>query len=94
MIQLIKAAFQQFIDDIDSRNSNISEQDQKDLLEIINRVMSNNLSKTEAANYIGVSKSTFDNYIRKGFIPKGKKRSGFKELSWNKYDLDKYLDEK
>ena len=36
----------------------------------------------------------FDNYIRKGLIPKGHKRPGFKELSWNKYDLDKYLNEK
>jgi len=25
----------------------------------------------EAADYIGVSRATFDNYIRKGLIPKG-----------------------
>jgi hypothetical protein len=35
-----------------------------------------------------MSRSTFDTYIRNGYIPKGKKQLGFKELSWNKYDLD------
>jgi predicted DNA-binding transcriptional regulator AlpA len=32
------------------------------------------LSKIEAAEYIGVSRATFDNYINKGLIPKGRKR--------------------
>lgn len=31
------------------------------------------------------------NYINKGLIPKGRKRQGFKELSWNKSDLDKFI---
>lgn len=29
------------------------------------------MSKTDAADYIGVSRATFDNYVRDGFIPKG-----------------------
>ena len=94
MLQLIKTALQQFIDDIDSGNSNISEQQQQELLNIIYRINSKELSKIESADYIGVSRATFDNYITKGLIPKGHKRQGFKELSWNKSDLDKYLNEK
>ena len=94
MLQLIKTALQQFIDDIDSGNSNISEQQQQELLNVVYRINSKELSKIESASYIGVSRATFDNYITKGLIPKGHKRQGFKELSWNKSDLDKYLNEK
>lgn len=92
MLQLIKTILQQFIDDIDSGNSNITEQQQQELLNIICKINSKELSKIESADYIGVSRATFDNYITKGLIPKGHKRQGFKELSWNKSDLDNFLE--
>lgn len=94
MLQLIKTVLQQFIDDIDSGNSNISEEQQSKILDLINEINSEELSKVESANYIGVSRATFDNYVSKGLLPKGKKRQGFKELSWNKNDLNKFLKEK
>lgn len=49
------------------------------------------MSKIQACDYLGVSRATFDNYVRDGFIPKGIKQEGFKELSWHKVDLDLYL---
>lgn len=49
------------------------------------------MSKIQACDYIGVSRATFDNYVRDGFIPKGIKQEGFKELSWQKSDLDIFL---
>ena len=30
-------------------------------------------------------------YTKEGLISRGTKRPGFKELSWNKSDLDKFL---
>lgn len=36
---------------------------------------------------MNLSRSTFDTYIRNGWIPKGKKVRGFKELSWRLIDL-------
>ncbi len=45
------------------------------------------LSKEQACQYMNLSRSTFDTYIRNGWIPKGKKVSGFKELSWSLSDL-------
>lgn len=36
----------------------------------------------------GISRATFDNYVREGKIPKGLKQPGFKELFWLKRDLD------
>ncbi len=29
------------------------------------------MSKVQACDYLGVSRATFDNYVRDGFIPKG-----------------------
>ena len=93
MLQVIKKLLQQIIDDIDSGNSNISEKEQQEAIQLIHKFSSKELSKLEAAEYIGVSRATFDNYIRNGWIPKGNKRVGFKELSWLKSDLDKFLKE-
>ena len=94
MLQLIKAALQQFIDDIDSGNSNINQEQQLEFISILQKFNQKEFSKLEAADYIGVSRATFDNYIKNGWIPKGQKRTGFKELSWNKFDLDKFINNK
>lgn len=91
MLNIIKQILQQFIDDIDSNNSRMSEEEQIETLQYLQKIVSKEMSKIEAANYIGVSRATFDNYITRGWIPKGKKRQGFKELSWNKTDLNKFI---
>ena len=90
MIKLIRNLLQQIINDIDSGNSRISEEEQKETLEFIQRIMSPDLTKLESADYIGVCRATFDNYVNKGLIPKGFKRRGSNELRWKKYDLDKF----
>lgn len=92
MINVLKKLLQQILADIDSGNSNISETEQEEIISLINKMQSKQLSKLESAEYIGVSRATFDNYIAKGWIPEGKKRVGFKEKFWYKYDLDKYLE--
>lgn len=91
---LVKKFLTKVLEDLDSGNSNISEQEELELIELIQKISRKDYSKLEAADYIGVSRATFDNYISKGLIPKGQKRQGFKELSWNKIDLDKFLENK
>ena len=91
MLKIIRNLLQQIINDIDSGNSHISENEQLEAINFIRKLNAKELSKIEAAEYIGVSRATFDNYINKGLLPKGHKRSGFKELSWNKIDLDNYI---
>ena len=90
MIKILRNLFQQLINDIDSGNTNISEKDQQKIIDLIQEITSSELSKIESANYIGVSRATFDNYIAKGWLPKGHKRQGFKELRWYKSDLNKW----
>jgi predicted site-specific integrase-resolvase len=48
------------------------------------------MSKTQAADYIGVCRATFDNYVREGKLPPGEHTIGFKEKSWSVYDLNKF----
>lgn len=87
MLQLIKRLLKQIIDD--TGNSNISYEEQCKILHLI---QNQRMSKIQACDYLGVSRATFDNYVKNGWIPKGYKQDGFKELSWMKSDLDFYLD--
>ena len=49
------------------------------------------LSKYAACQYLNVSRATFDNYVREGKLPRGKHEIGFKELSWDKKELDEFV---
>lgn len=91
MLKIIRNLLLQIINDIDSGNSNDNEEELQEILNIIQKMNSKELSKVEASKYIGVSKATFDNYIRRGLIPEGRKRQGLQALFWNKVDLDNYL---
>ena len=94
MLHIIKTILQKYIDDIDADNSNISYEQQCDILKILSNVntgQQNEMNKTQAADYLGVSRATFDNYVRDGFIPKGKQVGNFKELRWYKSDLDLFM---
>ena len=94
MLKVIRAILQKFIDDIDSDNTNLDFQQQCDIIKILSNVnlgQENEMNKTQAADYLGVSRATFDNYVRDGFIPKGKQVGNFKELRWYKSDLDLFM---
>lgn len=93
MKQLIRTILQKFINDIDTGNSNICYEDEIKILSLLSNIADKDqrMSKIQSAEYLGVSRATFDNLVKDGFIPKGRKQDGFKELSWSKIDLDLYL---
>lgn len=94
MLKIIREILQKFIDDIDADNTNMNYEQQCNVLRVLSNVnigQDNEMNKTQAADYLGVSRATFDNYIRDGFIPKGKQVGHFKELRWYKSDLDIFL---
>ena len=94
MLKIIREILQKFIDDIDADNTNLTYQQQCQLIQVLSNVnagQDNEMNKTQAADYLGVSRATFDNYVRDGFIPKGKQVGKFKELRWYKSDLDLFL---
>ena len=90
---IIRDLLQKFIDDLDAGNTNISEDQEIKIISLLSNIANpdQRMSKIQACDYLGVSRATFDNYVRDGFIPKGTKQEGFKELSWSKTDLDIYL---
>lgn len=44
--------------------------------------------KYEACRYLGVSRATFDRMVHDGRMPEGKKKAGWKELSWSLSEID------
>ena len=87
--QILSKLLRQTADDIDQGKYECSEEEYFKALNAINSLNPDRqLSKEEACKYLNLSRSTFDTYIRNGWIPNGEKRLGFKELSWTKSDLD------
>lgn len=91
MINLIRKLLVKIIEDIDADNSELNEDESVELLEYISEITNKNekLSKYQACKYLKMSRATFDKYVSKGKIPKGRKQQGFKELFYFKKDLDK-----
>jgi predicted DNA-binding transcriptional regulator AlpA len=92
MINVIKKSLLQLIDDIDVGNTNISEEEEIEVLKLLQKLRKDEgMSKYSAYTYLNISRATFDNYVAEGMIPKGQKVIGFKELRWFKKDLDNFI---
>lgn len=90
ILKLFRNYLQEIVDRIDAGDSNLSEEQEIQLISALREITrkDRDLSKYEAARYLNISRATFDNYVKSGKLPKGKKTAGFKELSWSKFDLD------
>lgn len=90
-LNVLKSTLEQIIDDIDSNNSKANEDELDMILDMINKTTNTQkkLSKYQACKYLGISRATFDNWVKEGKIPEGIKEQGFKEKFWIKSDLDK-----
>ena len=89
MINLIRSLLQNFIDRIDTGNSNLSADEELEVIELLKKYTDKDrkFSKYQACTYLNMSRATFDKYIREGKIPKGKKEAEFKEIFWNESEL-------
>ena len=78
---LLKSILINIIDRIDSGNSNLTEDELEETIDYLNKLTNteNKLSKYQSCKYLNISRSTFDNYVKEGKIPEGKKQQGFKE---------------
>lgn len=93
MLKIIRGLLLQIIDNIDAGNSNLSEDEAIQTIKYLKELTDKEkrLSKYQACQYLNISRATFDNYIKEGKLPKGKKQLGFKELSWAKKVLDEFI---
>lgn len=90
-LNILKSTLEQIIDNINSGNSRADDNELDIILDMINKTTNtqNKLSKYQACKYLNISRSTFDNWVKDGKIPEGRKEQGFKEKFWIKEDLDK-----
>lgn len=93
MLKLVKSLLLKIVDNIDSGNSEASEEQLLQAVKVLQELTDKDkrLSKYQACQYLNVSRATFDNYVRMGYIPKGKHQQGFKELGWYQKDLDNFI---
>lgn len=88
MLQTIKKLLLSIVNDIDAGNSNIDEEEATQIARVLKNMRKDNpMSKYQAYTYLGVSRATFDNLVRDGKLPEGRKIPGFKEKIWYKKDL-------
>ncbi len=85
----LKPYLERIIDDIDAGNSNLDEDEAVAVAKFIKEVARSDtpMSKYQAYTYLGISRATFDNLVREGRLPEGRKLPGFKEKIWYKKDL-------
>ena len=94
MLKVIKSLLEKIINNIDCGNSNITEDEAMEIIKVIKSYTdkTQRLSKYQACQKLNVSRTTFDNLVREGVIPRGEKVIGFKELFWEEKVLDKVIE--
>lgn len=75
-------------DKIDAGTCELDEDQVMDIASVIGHQV---LSKDEACSYLNLARSRFDDLVREGKIPRGRKRRGFKELIWYEDELTEVL---
>ena len=73
MIKTIRKLLIDIINNIDSGNSNMSEEECIEALNLLKEFTDKDkrLSKYESCKYLNISRATFNNYVREGKLPKG-----------------------
>ena len=77
----VKNSLLNIVDRIDAGTSTLNEEAALQIIELTNKLTNTEtkLSKYQACKYLHISRATFDNYVKEGKIPEGKKEQGFKE---------------
>lgn len=89
--KLITKLLRETADKIDTGNCELSESEAMDIMSVLSHRA---MSKEDACIYLNLSRSRFDDLVREGRLPKGKKRRGFKELIYYQDELDRYIKRK
>jgi len=83
--KLIVKLLRETADKIDVGNSELTDSEAMEIMSVLSHQV---MSKEDACIYMNMSRSKFDDLVREGKLPKGRKRRGFKELVFYKDELD------
>lgn len=72
--------------------ANTSEIDEEQAIKLMKVVAHQPLSKEQAALHLNMSTSKFDTLVREGWMPKGRKKLGWKEKVWYEDEIDKWYE--
>lgn len=72
----------------DKFDAGTTEADETQVMDVMSMLTHEVMSKEVACKYLNISRSRFDDKIREGIIPKGRKRVGFREKVWFRDELD------
>lgn len=86
--RMIVKLLRETADKIDAGTCELSEQE---AVEIMSAISHRVLSKEQACEFLTLQRSRFDDLVREGRIPRGRKRRGFKELIWYEDELRQYV---
>lgn len=88
LTKILAKVLRKYAEDLEQGRVELSETEQMDVMSMFTHKA---LSKEQACNYLNLQRSRFDDLVRLGKIPKGKKRKGFKELVWYEDELYNYI---
>ena len=84
LTKLIVKLMRECADKIESGNCELSEDEQTEILSVIAH---RTLSKEEACDFLNLRRSRFDDLVRLGRLPRGRKIKGRKALIWYEDEL-------
>lgn len=84
--KLITTQLRQLADKIDAGNTNLTEEES---MEILGVLIHEALSLEQACSYLNLRRSRFNQLVRLGKLPKGRKVQGRTGLTWYKDELYK-----
>lgn len=82
---IVSKLLREAADKIDTGNCELSESEAMDIMGVLSHQV---MSKENACRHLNMSRSKFDELVRGGKLPKGRKRVGFKEKVWYRDELD------
>lgn len=95
ILSVLSNLLRAFADKIDAGNSNLNETEALELVDLVKHFTDREelITKYEACKYLNISRATFDNYVRAGKLPKGKKKIGSTAEFYTKKELDECVKE-
>lgn len=84
LIKVFSKLLRDTADKLDAGTCEISEDQAYDVISMLSHEP---MSKEQACIYLNMSRSKFDQYIREGKLPKGRKRMGTTGLFWYKDEI-------